>query len=106
MPKSDHIERLERLLKRRESSREHVEYATLRARKGTQREVADALGISRATLINREAGNAPLKKENWIALEALPDSGRERITILPPDEVEEIGALPLRISRKLDEQSH
>jgi len=48
-----------------------AEYKAERERRGTQEEVAAALGVSRVTIARRETGTRPVIREAWIALLAL-----------------------------------
>jgi transcriptional regulator with XRE-family HTH domain len=47
-------------------------YKTERERRGTQKEVASALGVSRVTIARRETSTRPVIREAWLALLALP----------------------------------
>lgn len=47
-------------------------YKAERERRGTQEEVAAALGVSRVTIARRETGTRPVIREAWLALLALP----------------------------------
>lgn len=47
-------------------------YKRERQRRGTQAYVAEALGITRETITRRETGAAPVNREAWLALLALP----------------------------------
>lgn len=56
------------------------EYKAARERLGTQAEVAEALGINRVTLANRERGAAgyPITTEAALAIMALPVPRRKK----------------------------
>ena len=53
------------------------DYKAERERRGTQEEVAAALGVSRVAVARRETGTRPVSREAWLALLALPKK-RER----------------------------
>jgi DNA-binding XRE family transcriptional regulator len=57
-----------------------AEYAELRRRIGTQRVAADALGVSRETVANRERGDPryPIGREAELAIRALARGKRRR----------------------------
>jgi transcriptional regulator with XRE-family HTH domain len=48
------------------------DYKAERKRRGTQEEVAAALGVSRVAVARRETGTRPVSREAWLALLALP----------------------------------
>ena len=54
-----------------------TDYKAERERRGTQEEVAAALGVSRVAVARRETGTRPVSRESWLALLALPKK-RER----------------------------
>lgn len=47
-------------------------YKAERERRGTQEQIAAALGVSRVTIARRETGTRPVIREAWLALLALP----------------------------------
>lgn len=47
------------------------EYKAERERRGTQKEVAALLGVSRVTIARRETGTRPVTREAWLALLAI-----------------------------------
>ena len=47
------------------------QYRTARERCGTQAQVAELLGLSRITIIRREAGELPITKEAALAIRSL-----------------------------------
>ena len=49
-----------------------AQYKTERERRGTQAEVAAALGVSRVAVARRETGTRPVSREAWLALLSLP----------------------------------
>lgn len=49
-----------------------TKYKAERHRRGTQQEVADALGVDRVSITRRETGARPVSKEAWLALLSLP----------------------------------
>jgi hypothetical protein len=51
-------------------------YKAERERRGTQDEIAAALGVSRVTIARRETGTRPVIREAWLALLALPKKRR------------------------------
>jgi hypothetical protein len=55
-----------------------AEYKRLRARLGTQTEVAARLGLHRVSIAKREAGTIPITTEAAIAIRALPKHIAER----------------------------
>ncbi len=48
-----------------------AEYKAEREKRGTQKEVASLLGVSRVTIARRETGTRPVIREAWLALLAL-----------------------------------
>jgi len=44
------------------------QYRAERIRRGTQGEVAQALGVARNTIARRETGSIPITREAWLAL--------------------------------------
>jgi len=51
------------------------EYRTERKRRGTQKAVAESLGVSRVTVARREAGSIPVTREAALALRHLRARG-------------------------------
>lgn len=50
-----------------------AEYKSERKRRGTQKQVAALLGVSRVSISRRETGTRPVMREAWLALMALPN---------------------------------
>ena len=55
------------------------DYKAQRQLRGTQTEVAAQLDVRQATISDRENGNAPITKEGWLALLALPKKRNRRV---------------------------
>jgi hypothetical protein len=49
-----------------------TKYKAERYRRGTQAEVAKALGVTREAVARREVGMRPISREAWLALTSLP----------------------------------
>jgi len=60
-----------------------TEYKAERERRGTQEEVAAALGVSRVAVARRETGTRTVSREAWLALLALP---KKRARVKRPNE--------------------
>jgi DNA-binding XRE family transcriptional regulator len=50
----------------------HIQYQQARKARGTQTQVADALGIRRVTIMRRETNRSAVTREAMIALLTLP----------------------------------
>lgn len=69
-----------------------IEYKAEREKRGTQKEVAALLGVSRVTIARRETGARPVIREAWLALLALP---KKRARAKRPNTVGQATAKPL-----------
>ena len=57
-------------------------YKSAREQRGTQEEVAAALGVSRVSVARRETGSRPVSREAWLALLALPKKRAARKSLV------------------------
>lgn len=56
------------------------QYRRERIKRGTQKAVADALGVHRMTITQRESGVQHITREAWLALLSLPKSKMRKST--------------------------